>query len=140
MESAVWTIPAERMKAAVEHTVPLSSRALEILEEARSLSDGSGLVFPSSKGRVLSDNTLSKSLRELNIECVVHGFRTSFRNWCGDTGKAHDLAEAALAHTIRNKVEAAYNRTSLLERRRVLMQQWDDYLNAESGKVVQFRS
>ena len=125
----LWTVPASRMKAGREHRVPLSARAAGILVEAGALREND-LVFPSVTGRRMSDNTLSKLLRELGIHAVPHGFRSSFRDWCGETGQPRELAEAALAHTIRNKAEAAYARTDLLERRRELMESWSAYLAA----------
>ena len=123
----LWTVPASRMKTGQEHRVPLSGRAGEVLAEAGELRENE-LVFPSARGRCMSDNTLSKLLRELDIDAVPHGFRSSFRDWCGESGQPRELAEAALAHTIRNKAEAAYARTDLLERRRELMDAWGDYL------------
>ena len=123
----LWVVPADRMKAGKEHRVPLSARALTLLREAAELRQND-LVFPSATARPMSDNTLSKLLRELGISAVPHGFRSSFRDWCGDTGQPREVAEAALAHTIRNKAEAAYARTDLLERRRAVMQAWSDYL------------
>ena len=117
------------MKAQKEHRVPLSVRATAMLAEAAELRDGD-LVFPSVTGRPMSDATLSKLIRELGITAVPHGFRSSFRDWCGDTGQPRELAEAALAHTIRNKAEAAYARTDLLDRRRAVMEAWSAYLNA----------
>ena len=128
-ESATWTVPAERMKAGTEHRVPLSDRALGVLAKARGLSDGAGLVFPSVTGRQLTDNTLSKLLRENNIDAVPHGFRSSFRDWCGDTGVDREVAEASLAHVVKNQVEVAYARSDLLERRRTVMQKWAHYLD-----------
>ena len=125
----LWTVPAQRMKAQKEHRVPLSVRATAMLAEAAELRDGD-LVFPSVTGRPMSDATLSKLIRELGITAVPHGFRSSFRDWCGDTGQPRELAEAALAHTIRNKAEAAYARTDLLDRRRAVMEAWSAYLNA----------
>ena len=123
----LWTVPASRMKTGREHRVPLSGRAGEVLAEAGELREND-LVFPSASGRCMSDNTLSKLLRELDVDAVPHGFRSSFRDWCGESGQPRELAEAALAHTIRNKAEAAYARTDLLERRRELMDAWSDYL------------
>ena len=128
LEGATWTVLAERMKAGKEHRVPLSDRALGVLDEAWALSDGSGLIFPSQRGKVLSDDAISKLTRQNGIDAVPHGFRSSFRDWCGDTGVAREVAEACLAHTIKNQVEAAYARSDLLERRRDVMQQWADYL------------
>ena len=129
LEGAAWAVPAERMKARKEHRVPLSDRALGVLAEARELSDGAGLVFPSAMGKQLTDNTLPKLLRENNIGAVPHGFRSSFRDWCGDSGVAREVAEACLAHVVKNQVEAAYARSDLLERRREVMQKWADYVS-----------
>ena len=130
-ETATWTVPPNRMKAGSQHRVPLSDRALELLHEARGIADGSGLVFPTtSSGRPLSQSTLSKLLRDLSIPCVPHGFRTSFRTWCGEAAVAREVAEAALAHVVRNKAEAAYARGDLLERRREVMQAWSRNVEA----------
>lgn len=136
--SKTWTVPAARMKAGREHRVPLSHRALEILDETRVLADESGLVFPGTRtGKPLSDMTLSKILRDLGLDAVPHGFRSSFRNWAAEcTNAPRDVMEAALAHTVRDKVEAAYNRTDLFERRRALMDQWASYLDGAAGAVV----
>ena len=128
LEGATWTVPAERMKAGKEHRVPLSQQAVALLSEARESSNDSGLVFPSQRGRALTDDAISKLTRENGIDAVPHGFRSSFRDWCGDTGVAREVAEACLAHTVRNQVEAAYARSDLLERRREVMQQWAQYL------------
>jgi integrase len=131
---AVWTVPAKRMKAGREHRVPLSGQALKVLERARVLYDGSGLIFPSAReGRPLSDMTLSKLIKELGFAADVHGFRTSFRMWTQEaTGYPREIAEFALAHVTRDKVEAAYARSDLFERRRTLMEDWADFL--QSGK------
>ncbi len=129
LDSRVWTVPAARMKAGREHRVPLSRRALDILEEARSLDDGPGLIFPGRWGRPLSDMTFTALLRRLNIPCVPHGFRSSFRDWAAEqTDAPHAVMEAALAHVVGNSTEAAYFRSDLFERRRTLMIQWADYL------------
>ena len=114
-----------------EHRVPLSGRALQFLAEAREWADGSGLIFPSVRGRPLSDNTLSKLLREQRIPAVVHGFRSSFRGWCAECSNApREVIEPALAHVNSDRVEAAYMRTDLFERRRAWMQLWADYISA----------
>ena len=125
----MWTIPAQRMKAGRDHRVPLSRQAVDILRQAERLADGSGLVFPSVRGKVMSDSTMSKLLRDNEVPGVPHGFRSSFRDWCGDREVSGALSEAALAHTIKNKTEAAYARSDLLEPRRPLMQEWADYLS-----------
>ena len=130
LDAAVWTVPAERMKAQREHRVPLCARAVEILNEARGYADGFGLLFPSVTGRVISDNTLSKLLREQGVAAVPHGFRSSFRDWCSDTGQPREVAEAALAHVVRG-VEGAYARSDLFDRRRALMDAWAAYVGTE---------
>ena len=136
-EKATWTVPAERMKAKREHRVPLSVRALEVLNEAKDFADRSELIFPSPRGRPLSDNTLSKLLRDLAVEAVPHGFRSSFRDWAADcTDAPHAVMEAALAHVVKNKAEAAYARTDLFERRRALMGAWSAYLSEPSNGIV----
>lgn len=127
-ESSIWTVPADRMKAGRKHRVPLSPPSISVLRQAQGIADGSGLVFPSPTGRQLSPSTLSKLVRELGIAAVPHGFRTSFRVWCGDTGVAREVAEAALAQVVRDKVEAAYARDTLLGRRRKVMEDWAEYL------------
>ena len=128
---ALWTAPAERMKTNREHRVPLSSRAESKLEEAAELSEGDELVFPGIRpGRPLSENTHSKLLRELGFATATHGFRYSFRDWAAEqTDAPHAVMEAALASMVRNKVEAAYARSDLFEKRRRLMEAWAKYLN-----------
>ena len=129
LEKGIWTIPGERMKAGREHRVPLSRQAVSVLNRVREFADGSGLVFPSVRGKVLSDSTLSKMLRELKIPAVPHGSRSSFRNFCAETNVNREIAEAALAHTISNATEAAYLRSDILDLRRDLMKRWGNYLN-----------
>ena len=129
LETATWTVPADRMKMKREHRVPLSGRALRILAEARECADGTGLIFPSVTGRPLSDNTLSKLLREQGIPAVVHKFRSSFRDWCAECSNApREVSELALAHVNSDRVEGAYMRTDMFERWRGLMQSWADYV------------
>ena len=116
--AATWTVPPARMKAKLEHRVPLSGRAVAVLDEAREIADRSGLVFPSPTGRVLSDSTLSKLLRELGIGAVPHGFRSSFRDWAAErTDVPREVCELALAHVNSDRVEAAYRRSDLFDRR-----------------------
>ena len=88
VDNAVWAIPADRMKMSLEHRVPLSSAALEVLDRAREIDNGTGIVFPSALGKEMSDNTLSKLLRENGVEAVPHGFRSSFRDWCSEIAKS----------------------------------------------------
>ncbi len=134
----VWTIPATRMKAKREHRVPLCGRTLAILEEARSLGgDGGGLVFPSKRGKPVSATTLPKMLQQHRIAAVPHGFRSTFRDWAAEeTNHPREVIEAALAHVVQNKVEAAYARSDLFERRRRLMQDWSAYLNTTSAQAT----
>ena len=127
--AATWTVPPARMKAKLEHRVPLSGRAVAVLDEAREIADRSGLVFPSPTGRVLSDSTLSKLLRELGIGAVPHGFRSSFRDWAAErTDVPREVCELALAHVNSDRVEAAYRRSDLFEKRRSLMADWAHYI------------
>lgn len=129
--NATWTIPKERMKAKVEHCVPLTPRCIVILKVAKALKDAhSDYVFPGNKsGKPLSDVTLSKLIRELGIDAVPHGFRSSFRDWIAEeTDFDGAIAEMALAHTIGNKVESAYRRGNMLEKRRTLMEAWANYV------------
>ena len=135
LPGAMWTIPGSRMKAGVEHRVPLSDQALDALMLARELEDGYGLCFPSPlrPGRMLSDMTLTKILRSTGLadRATVHGFRTSFKTWTMEqTDTPWAVGEAALAHQLGGSVEQAYARSDLFDRRRVLMQQWADYLTA----------
>ena len=122
----VWSIPEERMKMKKIHRVPLCKRALEILEEAKKLDDGSGLVFPGTKeGRPLSDMTLSKLVKEQGFPVDVHGFRTSFRTWAQErTNFPREVAEAALAHLSGDAVERAYARSDVFQKRRKMMDAW----------------
>ena len=134
------------MKAGKPHRVPLSDAAMEVLEKARPFDGGEGLIFPSprSPSRPLSDMSLNLSDMSLNKvlrttglaeKTVVHGFRSSFRDWCADTGKPREIAEAALAHTVGG-VEGAYFRSDLFERRRRLMADWATYLTGAGADVV----
>ncbi|MYE94387.1 MAG: tyrosine-type recombinase/integrase [Gemmatimonadetes bacterium] len=124
-----WTIPAERMKSRREHRVPLSARAVEVLDEAKAHARRSEWVFPSARGLTLTSMDFSGLLKSLGIGAVPHGFRSSFRDWAAErTDAPHAVMEAALAHAIRDKAEAAYARSDPFERRRVLMEQWAEYL------------
>lgn len=130
--AATWTIPSSRMKSAREHRIPLPSRAVEVLAEARRYRDRSGLVFPSATARQLSDSTLSKLLRENGIPAVPHGYRSSFRDWAAElTDTPREICELALAHVNSDRVEAAYRRTDLFDRRRQLMQHWAEYIHSQ---------
>ena len=133
LQGRVWRIPSERMKAGMEHRVPLSGQALDLLGEASALRDESGLVFPSplKPGSPMSDMTLTKVLRSTGLaeRTTVHGLRSSFKNWTLEqTDAPWAVSEAALAHVLGNSTEQAYARSDLFERRRALMQRWADYL------------
>ena len=128
----VWTIAATRMKAKREHRVPLCGRALEIVDAARTLGAGNPLVFPMRSGKPMSMSTLPQMLQHHGIAAVAHGFRSSFRDWAAEkTDHPREVIEAALAHVVQNKVEAAYARSDLFERRRRLMNDWTAYLVGE---------
>lgn len=163
LESGVWTIPADRMKAGTEHRVALSPAAIELLKSAPRMQDVP-YVFPSATGKMMSDMTISAVMRRMQSDAeeaakaagedsekagwrdvrsgkpaVPHGLRSSFRDWCAERGVDRDLAELALAHTVGSKVERAYRRTDMFERRRALMIAWSDYLHGKNaGKVVAF--
>lgn len=138
LATAVWLIPAERMKMKRPHRVPLPPRAVAILEEAKAIADGAGYIFPGTKrGRPLSDMTLSKLVKELGFRADVHGFRTSFRTWAQERTKfPREVAEAALAHAIGGAVEQAYARSDVFEKRRRLMEAWASFLNQPSADIV----
>ena len=126
---AVWTIPGERMKAGREHRVPLPRRALEVLDEAAARFGGDDLVFPSPTGKLANHSLMATLLRELEIGAVPHGFRSSFRDWAAEcTDAPREVCELALAHVNSDRVEAAYRRTDLFEKRRELMGAWADYI------------
>ncbi|MXX78195.1 MAG: tyrosine-type recombinase/integrase [Gemmatimonadales bacterium] len=128
-DARVWTVPAARMKAKREHRVPLCPRALEILARARKLDGHSPFVFSRGGAKPLSEKTLRRLLHRHEIGAVPHGFRSSFRDWAAEnTDHPREVVEAALAHVVQNKVEAAYRRTDLFERRRHLMNDWAAYL------------
>lgn len=127
LDTATWTIPADRMKAKKEHRVPLSKAALNILSALPCL-DNETLVFASPRGGMLSDMSLTAVLRRMNINAVPHGFRSTFRDWCAEhTNYPREAAEMALAHAIGDKVEAAYRRGDLFEKRRQLMREWAEF-------------
>jgi integrase len=136
LEDQVWTVPASRMKAGKEHVVPLTAPAIEILQALQGAYGcaASSPLFPGKGGKPLSDMTLTKVLRtELSGSYTVHGFRSTFRDWAAEqTSCAGEVVEAALAHTIANKVEAAYRRTNYLEKRRILMKEWASFLGGGS--------
>ncbi len=133
-KAKVWIVPAERMKAGREHRVPLSPRALEILDAMAPLRRGD-LVFPSFKAnKAMSDMALSALLKRMKADCTTHGFRSSFRDWTGETTSfPREIAEAALAHSVGDETERAYRRGDALEKRRVLMNAWASYVSGTSA-------
>ncbi len=140
LEAATWTVPADRMKGRHEHRVPLSAAALELLRELPRF-DGVELLFPSPiASRKLSDMTLLKVCRDLEVEAVPHGFRSTFRDWAAEaTAYPRELAEVALAHRVAGKTEAAYWRSDLFEKRRRLMEDWGAFCTSTRAKVVPIR-
>jgi integrase len=143
LEAATWTVPAVRMKAKVEHRIPLSARCLEILRAAEEIGDGGNYVFPGRLHRPLSNMAFEMTLRDRmdRSDIVPHGFRSTFRDWTAErTNTEHDVVEMALAHKVENKAEAAYLRTTLFDKRRVLMDKWAAFATAQpKQKVVRIR-
>lgn len=128
MDAAVWTVPAERMKAHKEHRVPLSPQALALLASLPRI-EGNDLVFPAPRGGVLSDMTMTALMRRMEVDAVPHGMRSSFRDWAAErTDFPREVAEMALAHTIGNAVEAAYRRGDLFAKRAEMMAAWAQYV------------
>ena len=131
IEGDVWTVPGERMKAGRPHRVPLSAEALAILDSLRPI--GGAFVFPGGKrGKPLSNMALAAVLNRMGRDdTTVHGLRSAFRDWCAECSTApREVAEAALAHVLADRTEAAYRRSDLFERRRRLMAEWADFLAA----------
>ena len=128
MDAATWTIPASRMKAGREFTVPLSTAALDVLERARKLSGESPLVFPSRTGGPLPPKAPLRVLKRAGVASTLHGFRSSARSWMAESGVPAEVAEACLAHVPRSQVVQAYQRSDLLTRRAEVMQAWGEYL------------
>ncbi len=141
LTSRLWVIPAERMKAGKEHRVPLSNEAIKLLKNLPTI-EGEEHLFPAPRGGALSDTALSAVVKRMKVQAVPHGFRSTFRGWCAEeTNFPHEVAEMALAHTISNQSEAAYNRTDLLPKRTPLMEQWAKFCNTvkAQGDVVMLR-
>ena len=135
--AAMWVVPGARMKERKEHDVPLSSPALAVLraardhpdlERARRRSGDCSLVFPSMKGRVLYNNALSKLLRDLEIDCVPHGFRSSFADWATETGVSYEVAEACLSHAVGSQTWRRYSRTTRFNLRMPPMENWGRFV------------
>ena len=139
LEKGLWTIPAARMKAKREHVVPLSPAAMRVFQRAFDLRTAeSKFVFQGANPRKpMSDMTLTKLLRDMGETVTVHGFRSSFRDWVSEEATFQgELAEAALAHAIRDKTEAAYRRGNLLEKRRKLMNAWGAFCEGDKASVI----
>ena len=141
VDTALWNVPAERMKGKREHRVPLSARALEILQSLPREGEAE-FVFPGRRaGSALSNMVLFKMLRRMGrSDVTTHGFRSTFRDWAAEqTAYPREVCEAALAHALKDKTEAAYRRSDLLEKRRRLMADWSKYCTlppAVGDKVV----
>jgi integrase len=129
VQARVWSIPGARMKAGRDHRVPLSDMAWTLLPSPLP-NDANALLFPAPRGGPLSDMTLTAVMRRMKVDAVPHGFRSTFRDWCAEcTDFPREVAEMALAHAIGDKVEAAYRRGDLFEKRRQLMDEWARYCN-----------
>jgi len=142
LEQAAWTIPARRMKAGREHRVPLAPRCLGLLEKAKLVGAGSDFVFPGRSGeKPMSNMVLLMTMRRLKSAYTVHGFRSAFRDWASErTNFAREICEAALAHIVKDKTEAAYRRGDLFEKRRELMVTWAVWVGGNMTNVVTLRS
>ena len=142
LDARTWTIPGERMKAGKEHRVPLSEAALRLLQEQPQMA-GTDLVFSAPRGGKLSDMTLVAVTRRMGAAAVPHGFRSTFRDWCSErTNYPRDVAEMALAHAIGDKVEAAYRRGDLFNKRVKMMSDWAAFCSRSESKspVIQLRA
>ncbi|MEJ1381615.1 MAG: integrase arm-type DNA-binding domain-containing protein [Candidatus Sedimenticola sp. (ex Thyasira tokunagai)] len=141
LEAGVWAIPAERMKSGRFHRVPLTDEAVSLLEKVKPFSLD-GLVFPGMKrNHSISAAALRKHFKDQHPALTIHGFRSSFRDWCAEqTNYPRELAEAALAHVIKDQTEAAYQRGDMLERRRKVMEAWSIYCTTKRGDVLQLRA
>jgi integrase len=142
LDAKVWTVPASRMKGAREHRVPLSSRALAILEKLAEAKTGDFVFAGERRGKPISGMAMSMLLRRMKIEgATVHGFRSGFRDWAGnETGFPREVCEAALAHATGGAVERAYRRSDALEKRRVLMEAWAAFLDGAADNIVAIRA
>jgi integrase len=135
-DKALWIVPAQRMKGGRDHRVPLSGRAMQILAEMQAIQRGE-LVFAGKHDQPLSDMAMLRLLQRMDYsEITVHGFRSAFRDWAAETtGFPHEVCEMALAHTVGNRVEAAYRRGDLFEKRRALMEAWAEFAGFSSERL-----
>jgi integrase len=140
LQAKVWTLPAHRMKAGRVHRVPLSNAAMRLLQAMPRIDD-SPLVFPSPRGGALSDMSLTAVTRRMAVDCVPHGFRSSFRDWAGKMRFDPQITELCLSHKVKSETVGAYWREDALEWRTDIMQQWADYLDrpAKGGEVIAFK-
>ena len=128
VDAALWTVPTERMKMRRPHRVPLSTAALDVLEEARTLPASDNLLFPSRRGRIIHHSTIALALRTAGLDTTLHGFRATFRSWALENGEDWSASELALGHKLGNAVTQAYARSDMLDQRRGLMQRWGQHL------------
>lgn len=136
LSSKVWTIPADRMKGGREHRVPLSDAAIALLRLTPRV-DGDDVIFQSPRCGPLNDSALLGVCRRIGADCVPHGIRSTFRDWCAEhTNVSREVAEMALAHAIGNEVEAAYRRGDLFEKRRVLMDEWAVFCERDDHRLL----
>lgn len=137
-EQCLWTIPAARMKAKRVHRVPLSKSCMKIVTKAKNLAGGSKFMFPGqSEEKPLSNMVFLMILKRMKVDVTAHGFRSAFRDWAAEaTSHPREIAEMALAHTIENKVEAAYRRGDLLEKRREMMEDWAAYATGPKSALT----
>jgi integrase len=136
-DARAWVIPAERMKAAQPHRVPLSDAALAILDRMSPFRRADDFVFPGSMvGRSISASAIRLVMDHLGGGATAHGMRACFRSWCADTGVARDVAEQCLAHSIGNAVEQAYNRSDLFKRRRGVMETWANFIDHDKAANI----
>jgi integrase len=142
LKQAAWTVPADRMKAGREHRVPLVPRVIGLLRKAKELAAGSELVFPGrSSDRPMSNMVFLMAMRRFELSYTVHGFRSAFRDWASErTNFPREICEAALAHIVKDKTEAAYRRGDLFERRRELMATWAIYVAGNKANIIALRS
>lgn len=137
LEARTWTIPPDRTKTNTEHVVALSQLAVDLLKAHPVIANEEKLIFPSTKGRPLTDVALSKTLKSVAADATVHGWRSTFKDWAAErTNVQNEVSEAALAHLVKDKTEAAYRRTKFLEKRRPLMAAWSDFLTGTGADIV----
>jgi integrase len=141
LEQAAWTVPGSRMKAGKAHRVPLAPRCVELLNQARQIAAGSEFVFPGRSNRKpMSNMVLLMTMRRMKSPYTVHGFRSAFRDWASErTNFAREICEAALAHIVKDKTEAAYRRGDLFDKRRELMTTWAGFVTTSDLTVIPLR-